>query len=78
MSDEAAATPTPPEWLRSAASYGWRILVIVGVAAVTFFLFRQLKILVIGMILGYLESVALWPLARDSEPGGFRRRSRRS
>jgi predicted PurR-regulated permease PerM len=38
--------------------------VIVGVAAVTFFLFRQLKILIIGVILGYLESVALWPLAR--------------
>ena len=64
MSEEATAPPTPPEWLRSAASYGWRILVIVGVAAVTFFLFRQLKILIIGMILGYLESVALWPLAR--------------
>jgi predicted PurR-regulated permease PerM len=64
VSDEAAAPPTPPDWLRSAASYGWRILVIAGVAAVTFFLFRQLKILIIGMILGYLESVALWPLAR--------------
>jgi predicted PurR-regulated permease PerM len=60
----ATTVPHVPSWLRSAASYGWRILVLAAVTAIVFFLFRQLKILMIGIILGYLESVALWPLVR--------------
>src|SRR5262245_35094506 len=60
----ATTAPHVPGWLRTPASYGWRLLVLVAVAAIVFFLFRQLKILLIGIILGYLESVALWPLVR--------------
>jgi putative heme transporter len=69
MNEETASpgtttTPNVPGWLRTSASYGWRLLVLVAVAAIAFYLFRQLKILIIGIILGYLESVALWPLVR--------------
>ena len=68
MNEDTASTattsPRVPGWLRTSASYGWRILILVALAAIAFFLFRQLKILIIGIILGYLESVALWPLVR--------------
>jgi predicted PurR-regulated permease PerM len=57
-------SPHVPGWLRTSASYGWRILILFAIAAIAFLLFRQLKILIIGIILGYLESVALWPLVR--------------
>ena len=51
-------------WLRITASYAWRILVVAGVAFLCWVLFRQLKLILIGIVVGYLESVVLWPVVR--------------
>lgn len=53
-----------PDWLRFGAAYGWRLLVVTAIAALLWLVFRQLKLIVVGLVLGYLESVALWPLVR--------------
>jgi len=53
-----------PDRLRIGAAYGWRLLVVAAVAGLLWLVFRQLKLIVVGVVLGYLESVALWPLVR--------------
>jgi predicted PurR-regulated permease PerM len=58
------APASVPDWLRTTASYAWRLLVVAGVAFLCWLVFRQLKLIVIGVVVGYLETVALWPLVR--------------
>jgi putative heme transporter len=58
------ARPPGPDWLSNTASYAWRMLVVAGVALLCWLFFQQLKLIVIGMVVGYLETVALWPIVR--------------
>jgi hypothetical protein len=41
-----------PGWLRRAAADGWRLLVVAAAAFLLWLLFRQLKLIVVGIVLG--------------------------
>lgn len=53
-----------PEGLKLAAGYGWRILVLIAVAAVVLSLVAQLQLVMVAMFVGLIVSALLSPLVK--------------